>query len=739
MPALLVGLAFGAAFLSFSVEPMVGKLLLPTYGGTPAVWTTALVFFQVALLVGYAWAHLGPRVLGSRGAAAAQVALMVAGLGAIPVALPSWAGLPGGLPEAATGPWLLVVLAGMVGLPFVALTALGPTTARWWAELDQRVGRPGPYRLLAAGNAGSLAGLLAYPWLVEPNLDLVEQARWWAAGFATVTALCGIVAVVLAADGRRGRSTVEPAIAAPFPGAVPVVLGQEATRAADTASVRAVAGWVALAAIPSALTIGVTAHLTTDVAAVPLLWVLPLATYLVTLVLALAGERPIGLATAERLLPVGAIAVAASLFDPTGLGLPLSLVVNLGTLALAGLTCHGRLVELRPPARRLTTFTLAMATGGAVGGIAAAIVAPLVLPSPIEYPIALLLALLVRRPAAAPARRRRVPMAAWYVAGAVAIVLAMRWTDVRIGDTVLLSGLALGVLLLLAAHPRVFAGALAGALVIGAVSAPPSLATRRTFFGTYRVEADQGGRHALYAGTTVQGVQRYRDPGQRRQPAGFYYPGSPIAEVLDDLAARLPTARTAVVGLGVGAIAAYGRPADRIDIFEIDPAIVEIARDPRLFTYLADSPATITIRVGDGRLGLAAMPPASYDLIVLDAFSSDAVPVHMLTSEAIAMDAGRLRPGALLAINVANRALDLRRAVSAVAREVGLAGVARLDQPPPERSGDADSADWVVLARNPADLAGLAARPGWHALDPATGTRAWTDRYSDLLPYLLNP
>ncbi len=747
MALLLAALAFMAAFLSFSIEPLVGRFLLPVYGGTPAVWTTSVVFFQIALLAGYAWAYLGPRMLGARRASVVQIVFVTLPVLTLPVAQPVAATGPDAVPTAL---WLLRVLVPMVGLPFAALSSIGPTAARWLAA--SRSG--GAYRLLAASNAGSLLGLLAYPLLVEPNFDLDAQAAWWTVGYAGVVVMTGVAAV---AAFRTDRRPIEVDAAGAGPGAGPEVvqithpiatgatgfrLGaggttRQAIRTTDRAPGVETARWVALAAVPSSLVLGVTAHLTTDVAAVPLLWVVPLAVYLLTLILSFVGERPIGLAWAERLLPIAAVGVVAVLLDPARTDLRVVFAVDLSVLFLAGLVCHGRAAELRPPAARLTAFTLGIAAGGAAGGLLTAVLAPLVLPGPLEYPIAVVLALLARRAGSPVAGLERVPFAARYAVAAVVIVLIARAAGLLLTTGGLVGVLALGVLVVLAPRPRLFAGAVATAVAVSLALAPPSLFSTRTFFGTYRVEADQAGRHALYSGTTIHGTQQFANTDGRREPIGYYYRAGPVGDVLGTLDARAGGLSIGVVGLGAGGLAAYGRPQDRFDFFEIDPAVEQIARDPQLFTYLRDTPSQLRVVLGDGRLSLGDVPPASYDLLVLDAFSSDAVPVHLLTREALELDVTRLRPHGLLLVNVSNSYVDLARAVAAVGRDLGLVGIVRDDDPSPETRPDAGAASWIVLGRSADDLQSVATDAGWSPLGSAPGTRAWTDRFSDLVPYLL--
>ena len=744
MAPLTVATAALAALLAFLVEPLVGKLLLPTFGGAAAVWTTALVFFQVALLVGYALAHVSIRWLGLRRAAIVELVVVALPLLALPVALPARASPP---PESSLAGWLLALLAVMVGAPFVALATATPTLQRWLAATGGPAARAGAVRLFAAANAGSLLGLLAYPLIVEPNLDLVDQARLWGIGYG---AFVGLIVVAAAVVLRQGSVTpADPAASEPAdePGAAPA------------ASTRSRLGWVGLAAVPAALVVGITAQLSVDVAAVPLLWVVPLAVYLATFVLAFAAPRPIGLRVADVLLPPLALGVAVSLVGGATLPPWAIFSVDLGALACAGIVCHGRLSLARPEPERLTEYDLAIAAGGALGGLLAGIVAPLLLPVPLEGGIALVVALGLRwgtDPSGAPSgrdpeigeavgdagRRRdlvsrglsvlhRTPFLLRYAAFATAFIVGLAWLRAPLDAGTVLAALVLGLLLGLARWPVVFAAAVGAVFALSLVAEPPALETVRTFYGERRVIEDAAGRHGLLVGTTFQGIQHYRQVDRRREPIGYYHRGGPLADVVAAVQARVDGATIDLVGLGVGAMAADARADDRLTFFEIDPAIVAIARDPRLFTYLADATALVDVEVGDGRLGIAAEPPGRADLVVIDAFSSDAVPVHLLTREAIGVYLERLGSHGVIAFNVSNRFVELEPVLAAAARDLGLAGLARIDDPP-SSDADADPSHVVVLARTPEDLAGLADRPGWRAL-VAPAARAWTDRYSDLL------
>ena len=643
------------------MEPLVARSLLPTYGGTSAVWTTALVFFQSTLLAGYAWAHLTFERLGPRRHAIAQIVLVCVALAlaaAAPLAVPSFAQPPAGAPTAL---WLLLVLAAMVGLPFLALSSASPTTQRWFAALP---GGVEPYRLFAASNAGSLIGLVAYPTLVEPNLDLPDQARWWWVGFALfAVATVGAAAVIR----RKGRERIDAA----------------AIEHRSPATARRLR-WIALAGVPAALLIGVTTDISTDVAAVPLLWIGPLVVYLATLILAYARAEPIGVRLAAIALIPLALAVALRKLGVIVLPVVPSIGLLLATLAAVGLALHGRLAADRPSPAHLTQYSLYVALGGALGGVAAGILAPLLFVVPIEGLLVL----------------------------AVSVVLGSLpgWWRV-------------------AAVPAVVAVALA--IVATIVGPAGTVRVDRSFYGVYRVAAPMPELHVLYSGTTIHGRETFAGP-YAGEPLSYYHRAGPLGEVIESLQAERPTMRIGAVGLGAGAIAAYGRSGDTFRFVEIDPTVVSIARDPASFTFLADSAATIDVDVEDGRLGLEQTPSDSFDLLVLDAFSSDAVPVHLLTVESMASSMRTVAPGGVVAVHISNRFLDLEPIVAAAAHANGFVSIIGSDLPPPELTELADPSQWVIVGRSFAELAGLVEGDRWRTAH-ADGLRPWTDRYSDLI------
>ena len=721
--ALFVTTTFLGASLLFLVQPMVAKMLLPRLGGTPDVWNTAMVFFQGILLAGYAYAHFSTARLGLRRQPIVQLVVLLVPLALLPVAVPAGWEPPTGMAPAL---WTLFALAVAVGAPFFVLSTSSPTLQRWFSVTDHPAAHD-PYFLYAAGNVGSLLALVGYPLLIEPRFGLEDQARLWSIGYVVFVVACG--ACVVALSRRR----------APEPVVSPEGLVESVEAEAPPVGWARRGRWVLYAFIPSALMLGVTRHISTDIAAVPLLWVIPLALYLISFIVAFgrdASRVVRGTSRAVRLL----IIPLALTFIASFASVWVVLLPHLTLFFLIALLAHGRLAMDRPEPRRLTEFYLWISVGGVLGGIACALVAPLVFDSVAEYPLILGLALVLRTPTADEASGKARP--AWLTALyaltltlLVAVALVIQHTA---GDG---SGISPPMVVLGVAALVVFVGArtkgsfAAGMTLILAatifISPLPVLHAERTFFGVHRVLRDDEGRHLLANGTTTHGMQ---DPAHPGDALGYYHREGPIGQYLTSLDPAGPPRDLAVIGLGSGALAAYGRGEDSFTFYEIDPAVAAIASNPDYFTYLTDTPSSHEIVLGDGRLSLARSEDTDYDVIVLDAFSSDAVPVHLLTLEAVEEYVDHLAPDGVLAFHVSNRYFDLAPAVHRVGTELGLTGLIATDQPPAAESADGHlSSQWVFLSPSPEALAEMADRPGWYDLAVVGSAPLWTDSFSDLL------
>ena len=731
-PMWLYGTAvFAAALLVFWVQPLSVRGVLPVLGGSPAVWNTAMVFFQAALLGGYALAHL----LARRATPAGQ--LVVLGCLWAGVALTAPIGelrilgeAPAGLPPAL---WLLGTLAGALGLAFVAASSLTPLVQSWLARAGAGAASADPYFLYAASNAGSAGALLAFPFLLEPFLGLERQAWAWSAaalGLAPLLYLLWRAAAAGDAGAWAAKGDVAAADAAP-----PV-------RPLATAALPVVR-ILALAAVPSALLLGVTRYLTTDVAAVPLLWIVPLVLYLVTFVHAFARRSLVPQWLLARLLAPALIAlVILYLFNRTVLAFGL---VHLLVFALAALYCHGALARLRPPAADLTRFYLLVSTGGLIGGMLVALVAPVVFTDVHEYPIALA-AVAALLPAAHVRLRRGHYAAAAVALGVVVAGLAAvlggaggdDLSPIAFGACTALIALAAPALLVLRARPALLAGALAVVFLVPTGVArslgDDHIARERTFFGVYRV-VESGGLRAFHHGTTLHGAERHHADGTVDSRITYYGPGTPYAEVAASLARRPDPLVLGIAGLGTGSLACFARPGDEVRIYEIDPAVVRLAREH--FAALRTCAPDAVIAVGDARLELAR-EEATFDFLALDAFTSDAIPVHLLTLEAFRSYLRVLAPDGILAVHVSNRHLDLEPVVAAIAARSGLAGRIKRYSAPEElaESKAATSSHLVVLARDEGTLEALDLDAGWVPLGAPDRVRVWTDDYASIVPLL---
>jgi hypothetical protein len=687
---------FAGAMLLFLVEPMVARMVLPLFGGSQAVWTTSMLFFQVVLLAGYGYAHASTRLLGPSRQPIVHAFVLVLAVAALPIGR----GLAPPPANASPSLWLLGVLALAVGAPFFVVTTASPLLQRWLVTSGHTAGRD-PYFLYAAGNVGSLLALLAYPVVVEPLLTLHQQARLWSIGYVLFVLLCFGCLIV----ARRGGALVQSTSAR---ASVPSLAWKTRAR------------WVATALVPSSLMLGVTTYISTDVASFPLLWVLPLAVYLLTFVVAFARRPLVTSAAAARILPLPVALVFAEMFRVVSLPLPVTLLTQLLVLFLVGALAHGRLAEERPVPERLTEFYFLLSIGGVLGGALNALVAPLVFNSVVEYPLALVFALALRRGV----RGRMFDLVPVQLV-LVGCLVGLSFVDSTSAVRAVFGGTVLAFLAIGARRPLRLTLSFACLTMLLAFGSG-GLHTERTFFGVLRVTADDG-EHQLYHGTTLHGVERFAGP-LAGEPLSYYARRGPLGDVF---AAYPRFDRVDAIGLGVGTLAAYGRPGERFTFYELDPAVARIASDPRYFTFLRDSRANVQIVLGDGRRTIANVPDGSSDLVIVDAFSSDAVPVHLLTREALELYARKLSPGGLIAFHVTNRHLDLAPVVARAARVLGLAVVERHDRAKGAGVGRTPSW-WVVIARSPERVDPLLERPGWRIPKVSAG-RVWTDDYSNVL------
>lgn len=707
---------FVGSGLLFLIEPMVAKMILPKFGGAASVWTAAMVFFQVALLAGYGYAHLSVKWLGAKRQAVMHVALVLFGLVLLPISLPSGVGVNGS-PTPVIG--VIIALAAMAGVPFLLLAAGAPLVQKWFSHTKDPLARD-PYFLYGASNLGCIAALLAYPIAVEPFMGLAEQARLWKTGYLVLSLLLAASAIFI----NRDR-------------------GQESEQGLSNESVKwsSRIRWIVLALIPSSLLLSVTAHVTTVIAPIPLLWVAPLVLYLLSFVLAFSrrpilGSKPLFWAT------IAFVAlVSTSLLVQTGKAVGLQIVVHVAGLFCMAWACHRTLADERPSVSRLTEFYFWIATGGAIGGLFNSLVAPVIFNSAAEYPIALV-ALVFMLPRGKPFIWGWRDLVWGGVVGIVAVALMILHHDFdwSLGNRVLVPLLGGPIILSLVVAVRPVASALSLALVfLGAawtnVSDGGTVVSRgRSFFGTHQVLV-YGTEHRVVNGVTLHGIQDFQE-AMRTEPMSYYTRSSPIGQLMEEKSKSGHKPATAVVGLGAGTMAAYGQPGQTFDFYEIDPTVVEMARNPQFFTYLSDCQANVRVILGDARISLHDAPPGAYDVIILDAFSSDAIPVHLLTREAVQMYLTKLALGGVIAFHISNNYLDLAPVVANLCHDLGLVGRDDYDWADPTDVLKRNS-EWFMVARRIEDLGDLPKSKDW--LDPKTdpGLGLWTDDRSSLLLNLI--
>ncbi|MBS1819321.1 MAG: fused MFS/spermidine synthase [Acidobacteria bacterium] len=745
MRALFSLTALVGAFLLFLVEPMFARMVLPLLGGTPAVWNTCLVFYQLALLAGYLYAH----VAGARPArqqVLLQIVLMVAAFVALPITV------HGGAPPASANPigWVLALLVVSLGLPFVVLATTGPLLQRWYASLGPDAART-VYSLFAASNVGSFVGLFSYPFVVEPLLRVRDQSFAWTAGYAVYVLLmfaCGAAVWRTNPTAMHDRPAPEPVTPAPArrttKQAVPVAA--EDADEADLWTMRL--RWLGLAAIPSTLLMSVTTFISTDVASMPLLWVVPLALYLLTFVLAFAERRLVSMRVIGWLFPAAVVLTVALVMAPPEF--PFTLIaLHLTCFFVIALACHTVLADSRPSAAALTEFYLWLSAGGAVGGLFNALVAPLVFVNPFEYPLAALSACLLLPNAlgigsTVRSRAREVlsfALAAVPVLLLFVLVPMVQQYDKQLPDSpfvrfVIIFGPPCLFAFALQRRPLRMGIALATLVVAGTFvrfdnRVPIHL--ERSFFGLHRVMFT-GQERVLLSGTTNHGAQSIR-PEFKCEPLTYYSREGPIGQLMEQVQTEGTKKRFGVIGLGTASMAAYARPGEEWTYFEINPVIERIARDPEYFTYLRDCGPQSRVVIGDARLKLVEQPDAAFDVMVLDAFSSDAIPVHLITREALELYLRKLAPGGIIAVHISNRYLDLAPMLGSTARAEGLASVVQTNVPAEyarKVSLEISPSRWVLLARSGTDLAPLVQTGLWSTLDDVQGP-VWTDDYSNVL------
>lgn len=721
---LLAFSVFWSAALLFLMQPMFGKMILPVFGGAPAVWITSLVFFQLMLLAGYLYVHASLMWLAPRKQAVLHAALMLVPLALLPVQVLTGWGLTSAFHPISS---VFLVLLSSVGLPFFVVSTTAPLLQRWFGSSSHRLARD-PFFLYAASNLGSIGALLLYPIVVEPRLHLDTQARVWSIAYGLLVVLTLSCALAI---WKSLPANAKPA---------------ESAEDAPPIPWRTRLRWVALAAVPSSLLLSVTSHITADIAPIPLLWVIPLTIYLTTFVLAFSPQTVSLRRVASLGLPFVAVIVLAIVVsrmqEPPGF-----MLFHLAVLFLAAMTCHGELAASRPEIHRLTEFYVWLAVGGAVGGLFNVIIAPFVFRTEIEYPICIILACALRPMLGQQPSGSRVPITSVALAlGLGVLVLAAEFvTEIfgvphgSVASVVYVFALPAAIALILSRRPVTLALGLAAISFAATFYPEPNqslVATERSFYGVHRI-VNRGSYRILQNGNTHHGSQSLRPP-RRCVPLSYYYPTGPLGELFATFTGGRARSNVGIIGLGTGSTGGYAQPGQRWTFYEIDPAIERIARNPRYFTFLRDCVPQAKVVIGDARLSLTKQPDRVHDLIVIDAFSSDAIPIHLLTHEAMDIYVHKLAEHGVLAFHISNRYVNLRRVLGRLARDANLVAFVREDQSvtPLEAYDGKVPSVWVMMARLDADLGPLSVNPGWLKFPADVTGLSWTDNYSNVLETL---
>jgi SAM-dependent methyltransferase len=726
--ALFVATILTGSFLLFLVQPMVARMALPRLGGAPNVWNSAMLVYQALLLAGYAYAHrLGKMPL--RRAARIHLSLFVVAALTLPVGLVD-------LPASAAGwevLWVPALFLVTIGPVFLLVSAQAPLMQRWYALHPQS---GAPWALYAASNVGSFAGLIAYPLLAEPLLSIHAQSWMWSLGYGLL--------IILVALTARTRWQVDRAVRTA--GDMPHADEAEA----EAVGWRRILLWLALSAIPSGLMLSTTTHLTTDLFAMPLLWVIPLGLYLLSFAIAFADRRDMAHVTTQSapliLLLAGSTAMVSR--SSGSMVLAMAAVAMLFVVAVA---LHSRLYDSRPSPSQLTLFYLVMSAGGALGGLFTALIAPVVFDWVWEHPLLVIGAALLM-PVGTLFDWRRLPdldpnMARLAVAVLLAIAMFLSWqlyghsrlaepSPMKLFYTFGIVMIGMALVPWRAAFVALLVMLMFAQGGIETASATLDGARTRSYFGIYTVRDYPANKiRTLAHGTTLHGQQSL-DKALECAPMTYYGPGSGVGIALGNVRELYgPNARIGVVGLGTGTLAAFAQPGERWRFYEIDPAMLRYSLDGT-FTYLTRCAQRPQVALGDARLELAKAPPGSFDVLAVDAFSSDAIPLHLLTDEAVAVYMRALAPKGLLLIHISNRYIDLQPVLAAIAKNQGLVAMVREDNPADRNLLTPSS--WVLLTRDAHKYNELAAAridAPWDRLAPPA-SQLWTDDHASILPYI---
>jgi hypothetical protein len=732
------GTTFLSALLLFAIQPMFAKMVLPVLGGSPSVWSVSVFFFQAALLAGYIYAHFLIKKAPPHLTGIIHLGVCILAFAFLPISLSKWWGEP---PQGEPYLWQLGMFAWSIGLPFIAVSANAPLLQAWFARSGHPNARD-PYFMYAASNLGSLIALLGYPFVLEPAFGLSQLSYIWAFGFIGLV-VCLATAFFLMRGAQVGGVAESPAAPAGV---------LDASVPAPTLQQRL--GWIGLSFVPAALVTAFTVHVTTDVASAPLLWVIPLALYLLTFVLVFRDNPLIARESLLFLHLIALVVVLITLSQTRHDNWFVTSSTGVAVFFTTAMLAHRTLYEARPAPQYLTEFYLWMSFGGALGGMFTALIAPKIFSQIYEYPLLLALSMACRPGALkllGDKEKRKDELIVLWLIAAIGL-LAIMWVPtmaqnmrMQVGEWGTTPLVVIFLAALLVAFVQFPPRQLVAALLIAiALAWLPSGANRgesqRSFFGVYRAHPSADGLYRiLIHGTTLHGAQRFYDdsgnPVDDTTPATYYYPGSPIGQTIAKRRQALgdQKGRYGIVGLGAGSSACHKREGETWRFFEIDPTVIKISKNPQNFTFISKCQPDIDIVIGDARLTMAKEANESFDLFIIDAFSSDAIPVHLLTAEAVKMYLDKLKPDGVVLLHTSNRYLDLESVLSAIQKDLpaGTSGIVVSDNNA-DGSYAQSTSTVVIFTKNEKALATYRTMDGVSELDD-NGIRAWTDDYSDIL------
>ena len=724
---LFAGTLFVSASLMFVLQPLFGKILLPLLGGSPAVWNTCMVFYQTILFLGYLYAHIiSSRFKPSRQIQLHSVVILLSFL-ALPLALPE-----NTVPPTESDPtiWIVWTLLIAIGLPLFVVSTTSPLIQKWFASIKHR-NSDDPYFLYAASNAGSLIALISYPFIIEPHMDLSAQKTDWSLGYILLCLLIAACATLL----YKSKAQHTPTEAIATPADIKLNVGQQLH-------------WLALAFVPSSLLLGLTNFISTDIASVPLLWIIPLTVYLLSFIIVFSTWHDAIHPIIVKIQPFILIPfITYAFINPADLPYWMYLILHVIAFFFAVMVCHGELSKHRPSTQYLTQFYLIMSFGGMLGGMFNTFVAPFIFNGIYEYPLMIIAALLLRPWSTTPSLKSALLQLIWPASLIViGLILYASISDLlQYFDIIVISLIVLTIIsFLLRSKPITFAFS-TGAIIFLALGlhglSSHTLYQERTFFGVLAVResvlTDEKGQdetyHELFHGTTKHGAQRLPEDLQKT-PLTYYSRPGPMGQLFKEFDAKNQNWNIGVVGLGAGALTCYAKESQQWTLYEIDPLVVDIASRPEYFTYMKLCAHQSTMRIGDARLSIDKELDGHFDLLIMDAFSSDSVPTHLITKEALDIYFKKLKPNGILAFHITNRHLALKKVLSIHAEQMHLAALIqeyKPQNPPPL----VVATDWVVMAKKSDTLSPLSLSQlgNWEKMPLYFDMKAWTDDFTNIV------